>query len=63
MSVIFGIALSLAAVAICYYSLPRDGKMAKFVGTEWEAYAVWAMICVFSIGAMLTIMGLAQAVK
>jgi len=63
MRVISGIALSLAAVAVFYYSLPRDGKMAKFVGTEWEGYAVVAMICVFSIGAILTVTGLAQALK
>jgi hypothetical protein len=63
MRVIFGIALSLASVAVFYYSLPRDGKMAKFVGTEWEGYAVVAMICVFGVGALLTITGLAQAVK
>ena len=63
MSVIFGIALSLAAVAVFYYSLPRNGKLAKFVGTEWEGYAVVGMIGVFGIGAILIITGLAQAMK
>ena len=60
---IFWIAQSLAAVAVFYYSLPRNGKLAKFVGTEWEGYAVVGMIGVFGIGAILIITGLAQAMK
>jgi hypothetical protein len=63
MSGIFGFVLSLGAVVVFYYSLPRDGKLAKFVGTAWEGYAVVGMIGVFCVGAILIITGLAQAMK
>ena len=44
MTIIIGLACAALAVAAFIYSLPRGGKRAPFVGTEWEAYAVVAMI-------------------
>jgi hypothetical protein len=36
--------LVLLAVAAFVYSPPRQGKIARFVGTEWQGYAVVLMI-------------------
>jgi hypothetical protein len=50
-----GIVLMLGAAACFVYSLPRDGKTARFVGGEWEGYAVVAMIGGVGIGILLII--------
>jgi hypothetical protein len=55
---IAGIVLVLAAVASLYFSLPRGGKTARFVGSQWEGYVVTAMIGFFAIGMILTFRGL-----
>ena len=34
-------------------SLPRHGKTARFVGTEWEGYVVVMMIGFLGIGVVL----------
>ena len=57
MTAVVGVAIALAALAAFYYSLPRNGQVARFVGTEWEGYAVVAMICAFATGLLLTVTG------
>jgi hypothetical protein len=57
MNLIFGVALTLGGIAAFFYSLPRKGKTAWFVGTEWEGYVVVAMISAVGVGLMLMIAG------
>jgi hypothetical protein len=58
MTLISGLALMLVAIAAFYYSVPRKGKTAWFVGTEWEGYVVVAMIGALGVGLMLMIAGM-----
>ena len=44
MDFVGGLLLVLLSGAAFVYSLPREGKTARFVGTEWEGYAVVLMI-------------------
>jgi hypothetical protein len=57
MNLIFGLALTLGGIAAFYYSLPRKGKTARFVGTEWEGYVVVAMISAICVGLILMFAG------
>ncbi len=57
MTLIFGIVLVALAVFAFVSSLPRGGKLARFVGTAWEGYAVVLMIVVLGMGAILAISG------
>ena len=58
-----GLVLTAVAATAFYFSLPRDGKVARFVGTEWEGYAVVAMIGVLGIGVIMTIVGTTSLLK
>lgn len=58
MLLISGIALTVLSVAVFLFSLPRGGKTARFVGTEWEGYAVTMMIAALGIGVLMSIAGL-----
>ena len=58
-----GIALVALAFAAFFYSMPRGGKTARFVGSEWEGYVVVVMLCVFGIGAMLVVSAVGQLLK
>jgi hypothetical protein len=55
--------LMALAVTAFLYSLPRGGKTATFVGTEWEGYAVTTMIGGLGIGFMLVLVGATALVK
>ena len=55
MTIIFGIVLMVVAALAFVNSLPRAGKLARFVGTPWEPYAVVMMIVTFGAGAILMI--------
>jgi hypothetical protein len=57
MNLIFGLALTLGGIAAFYYSLPRKGKTAWFVGTEGEGYVVVAMISAIFVGLILMLAG------
>jgi hypothetical protein len=57
LALIGGLALIALAVAAFLYSLPRGGKTAPFVGTEWEGYAVTTMIGGLGVGFMLVLVG------
>ena len=63
MTLFVGIALTVAALATFVYSLPRGGKTARFVGSQWEGYVVVAVLCVFGLGLMLAINGAAGLLK
>jgi hypothetical protein len=56
-SFIVGIAIMALAIVAFFYSLPRAGKLAPFVGSEWEAYVVVAMLGGFAGGLLLAITG------
>ena len=60
MQLIVGIALVVLSIGSFVGSLPRKGKTAKFVGTEWEGYVVAGMIGVLGMGVVLCIAGLTQ---
>jgi hypothetical protein len=62
MTLTFGVVLVLLAVTAFYRSLPRGGKMARFVGTEWEGYAVVGMIGFLGIGMIMVILGTVELV-
>ena len=55
MTLFFGVALIALALAAFIYSLPRGGKTARFVGTEWEGYVVTTMIGAAGIGFILSL--------
>ena len=53
MALISGIVLVALAVVAFFFSLPRAGKTARFVGTQWEPYVVVGILCAFAVGFML----------
>ena len=57
LALVAGLALIVFAATVFYLSLPRDGRVARFVGTEWEGYAVVGMIGLMGIGVIATIVG------
>ena len=63
MTLLAGLVLVVAAVAAFVSSMPRGGKTARFVGTEWEGYAVVIMIGVVGIGAIMAIAGATALIK
>lgn len=63
MTLIVGVVLFFGSLAVFAFSMPRHGKTAKFVGTEWEGYAVVAMLCTFGLGLMLVISGVTELLK
>jgi hypothetical protein len=50
MTFIPGLAVTLVAIAAFFYSLPRKGKTAWFVGTQGEGYVVVAMLGALGVG-------------
>ena len=60
MNLILGLALVAISIGVFWASLPRHGKTAKFVGTEWEGYIVAGLIGVLGIGAVMIVSGLVQ---
>jgi hypothetical protein len=63
MTLIAGLVLFIGSLAVFAFSLPRHGKTAKFVGTEWEGYAVVAMLCTFGLGLLFVISGVTELLK
>jgi hypothetical protein len=60
MTVIIGVVFVVLAVTAFVYSLPRGGRLARFVGTEWEPYAVVMMISFLATGLVMTIVGIVE---
>ena len=63
MNLLVGVVLLAASLAAFSYSLPRGGKTAKFVGSQWEGFIVVGMICVIGFGLMLAITGAIELIK
>lgn len=62
MTLILGVALVLLAAVAFFTSLPRGGKVARFVGTSGEGYIVVSMLVVFGTGLLLVVGGAAELV-
>jgi hypothetical protein len=60
MTVIIGVVFIVVAVTAFIFSLPRGGKVARFVNTNWEGYAVVIMISLLALGAVLLVSGIAE---
>ena len=60
MQLIAGIALVVLSIASFVGSLPRRGKTARFVGTEWEGYIAAGLVGALGLGVVLCISGLVQ---
>jgi hypothetical protein len=60
MALLLGILIAALAVVAFVFSLPRGGKTARFVGSQWEGYVVVLMLCTFGVGLMLMASGAAQ---
>ena len=63
MTIIIGVVCLVLAVTAFIYSLPRGDRRAIFVGTEWEAYAVVAMISLLAAGLVMTVSGIVELVN
>ena len=63
MTLFFGVALIALALAAFIYSLPRGGRTAPYVGTEWEGYVVAGLIGTLGIGFLLSLVGLTGLAK
>jgi hypothetical protein len=57
MLLVSGIVLIGLAVALFVYSLPRDGKPAKFVGSAWEPYIVILIVGGLALGMLIAVTG------
>jgi hypothetical protein len=57
MQLVVGIVLVVLTVVGFIRSLPRQGRTARFVGTEWEGYVIAGMIGALGFGAVLIITG------
>jgi hypothetical protein len=60
MQLITGIVLVALAVGSFISSLPRRGRTARFVGTEWEGYVVAGMVGALGLGVVMIIAGSAE---
>jgi hypothetical protein len=63
MNLLVGVVLLAASLAVFSYSLPRGGKTAKFVGSQWEGYIVVGLLCIFALGLTLAITGSIAFIK
>ncbi len=62
MILILGIGIFALSIGAIVFSLPRGGRTARFVGSEWEGYVVVAMIGSACIGLIMTVAGLMRLV-
>ncbi len=60
MTAIIGIAFVVLAVTAFIYSLPRGDRVAPFVGTNWEPYAVVVMVVLLGAGFVMIISGMVE---
>ena len=60
MTAIIGIAFVVLAVTAFIYSLPRRGRLAPFVGTNWEPYAVVMIVVLLGAGVVMIISGITE---
>jgi hypothetical protein len=57
-TLVFGIVVMVLMGGFFAYSLPRGGRSAWYVGSEWEGYIVVVMIGSFGVGLMFAVQGL-----
>jgi len=60
MTVIIGMVSIVLAVAAFVYSLPRGDRVAPFVGSNWEPYAVVMMLALLAVGFVMTVSGIVE---
>ena len=60
---IAGIVLITLAVGAFWFSLPRNGKLAPFVGTQLEGFAVALMVAALGGGVASVIAGAVEIAK
>jgi hypothetical protein len=60
MTLLAGILLIAISVVMFFRSLPRDGKVARFVGTAWEPYVVVIIILTFGVGLLWATAGVIE---
>ena len=58
-----GIAMAVLGLSAFVYSLPRGGKVAPFVGSQWEGYVVVLIIGFFAVGLILSLLGTIELMK
>lgn len=63
MTLLVGVVLFAASLAVFVHSMPRGGRTAKFVGGPWEGYIVVVLVCIAGLGLMLTITGAVELIK
>jgi hypothetical protein len=57
MLLVSGTVLIGLAVALFVYSLPRNGRPARFVGSAWEPYIVILIVGGLGLGMLIAIKG------
>jgi hypothetical protein len=59
------IGLLLVASAMLFFaiSVPRGGKLARFIDTPWETSIVLGAVCALAVGAMLMLFGMPNFLK
>ena len=57
-SLIGGVIVFVLTAIVFWYCLPRDGKLHRFVDTEWEPYVGVAFCSAVALGLTLMLSGL-----
>jgi len=56
-SLIGGVIVFVLSAIVFWYRLPRDGKLHRFVDTEWEPYVGVAFCSAVALGLTLMLSG------
>ena len=56
-SLIGGVIVFVLTAIVFWYCLPRDGKLLRFVDTEWEPYVGVAFCSAVALGLTLMLSG------
>ena len=56
-SLIGGVIVFILTAIVFWYCLPRDGKLHRFVDTEWEPYVGVAFCSAVALGLTLMLSG------
>ncbi len=56
-SLIGGVIVFVLTAVVFWYCLPRDGKLHRFVDTEWEPYVGVAFCSAVALGLTLMLSG------
>ena len=56
-SLIGGVIIFVLTAIVFWYCLPRDGKLHRFVDTEWEPYVGVAFCSAVALGLTLMLSG------